>query len=126
MDKHKDICEYQQIHCPYYDMGCNTEVLRKDALDHLHEHAFAHSIIFIEGQKKKNKEIDELKQELVSLRQCYDVEIQAMFLELNRLKEDVHQINGGATRNKNPLVNVGLSSSVLVSNHDRMHRNGNE
>jgi hypothetical protein len=46
-------------------------------------------MIFIEGQKKKNREIDELKYEFINLRQNYDVEIQAMFLELNRMKEEV-------------------------------------
>lgn len=51
--------------------------------------SFGHSIYFIEGQKKKNREIDELKGELMHMRQNYDVEIQAMFMELNRVKEDM-------------------------------------
>jgi len=32
------------------------------------EESFNHSIIFIEGQKKKNREIDELKTEMMSMR----------------------------------------------------------
>jgi hypothetical protein len=52
----------------------------------LQEEYFNHSIIFIEGQKRKNGEIDELKNEIVNLRKDYDVEIKTMFLELNRVK----------------------------------------
>ena len=58
----------------------------------MQEEGFNHSLIFIEGQKKKNREIDELKYDIVHLRQNYDVEIQAMFLELNRVKEDIQVI----------------------------------
>ena len=75
--------------CPYYDLGCKIEILRKDNKSHLEEESFNHSIIFIEGQKKKNKEIDELKSEIVNLRKDYEVEIKAMYLELNRVKEDI-------------------------------------
>lgn len=53
------------------------------------EESFNHSIIFIEGQKRKNKEIDELKMEIQNLRKDYDVEIKTMFLELNRVKLDI-------------------------------------
>ena len=53
------------------------------------EESFNHSIIFIEGQKRKNKEIDELKIEIQNLRKDYDVEIKTMFLELNRVKHDI-------------------------------------
>jgi hypothetical protein len=77
------------VKCPYYDLGCKIEILRKDYIQHLQEEGFNHSIIFIDGQKKKNREIDELKYELIHLRQNYDVEIQAMFLELNRVKDEV-------------------------------------
>ena len=89
LDRHKEQCEYQQVKCPYYDLGCKSEILRKQYIDHLKDESFKHSIFFIEGQKKKNREIDELKCELMSMRQCYDVEIQAMFMELNRVKEDM-------------------------------------
>ena len=53
------------------------------------EESFNNSIIFIEGQKRKNKEIDELKMEIQNLRKDYDVEIKTMFLELNRVKLDI-------------------------------------
>ena len=80
------MCEFQLVKCPYYDLGCKIEILRKDYKNHLNEESFNHSIIFIEGQKKKNKEIDELKTEISNLRKDYDVEIKTMFLELNRVK----------------------------------------
>ena len=40
------------------------EVLRKDYREHLIEENFNHSIIFIEGQKKKNREIEDLQTEI--------------------------------------------------------------
>ena len=75
--------------CPYYDLGCKIEILRKDYKSHLLEEGFNHSMIFIEGQKKKNREIDELKSEIYSLRKEYDVEIKTMFMELNRVKDEL-------------------------------------
>lgn len=47
------------------------------------EEGFNHSVIFIEGQKRKNKEIDELKTEIRSLRQDYNSEVQWMYNEVN-------------------------------------------
>lgn len=85
------MCEFQLVRCPYYDLGCKIEILRKDYKNHLLEESFNHSIIFIEGQKRKNKEIDELKAEICNLRKDYDVEIKTMFLELNRVKLDMAQ-----------------------------------
>mmetsp|Transcript_4660 Transcript_4660/g.4370 ORF Transcript_4660/g.4370 Transcript_4660/m.4370 type:complete len:161 (-) Transcript_4660:839-1321(-) len=94
MERHKDTCEFQLVKCPYYNLGCKIEILRKDYKAHLHEESFNHSIIFIEGQKKKNKEIDELKHEIVNLRKDYDVEIKSMFLELNRVKDELVNMRG--------------------------------
>jgi hypothetical protein len=68
LDRHKESCEYQLVKCPYYDLGCKVEILRKDYVPHLMEESFHHSIIFIEGQKKKNREIDELKGDIMSMR----------------------------------------------------------
>jgi len=64
--------------------------LRKDYKNHLLEEFFNHSIIFIEGQKRKNLEIDELKNDIANLRKDYDVEIKTMFLELNRVKNQFY------------------------------------
>lgn len=89
LDRHRAICEFQLVKCPYYDLGCKIETLRKDYKNHLLEEAFNHSIIFIEGQKRKNKAIDELKVEIGHLRKDYDVEIKTMFLELNRVKHEM-------------------------------------
>lgn len=104
MDKHKDQCEFQLVKCPYYDLGCKIEILRKDYIGHLQEEGFNHSIIFIEGQKKKNREIDELKCEIYSLRKEYDVEIKTMFMELSRVKEEIYMMkykNGNAMQGNN-------------------------
>ena len=68
-------------------MGCSVEVLRKDFHQHLEKEGFGHSIMFIEGQTKKNCEINELKQEIVSLRKDYDSEIQSMYWDMNHVKE---------------------------------------
>ena len=84
------MCLFQLVRCPYYDLGCKIEILRKDYKTHLREESFNHSIIFIEGQKRKNSEIDELKHDIAHLRKDYDVEIKTMFLELNRLKNQFY------------------------------------
>lgn len=52
--------------------------MRKDFKEHLKQYAYEHSLMFVEGQKHKNQEIDELKNELYNLRKDYDVEIKAM------------------------------------------------
>lgn len=111
MDRHRDTCEYQVVRCAYYELGCKIEVLRKDYMEHLKLESFSHSILFIDGQKRKNREIDELKGELVNMRQNYDVEIQAMFMELTRVKEDVHAIK---------------SKTGLAQNNQGSSNNGNQ
>ena len=58
-------------------------------------------------KNRKNNEIDELKKELHSLRKDYDVEIKAMFLDLNRVKEElqvVKQNNGEFICNLDLLI----------------------
>jgi len=30
IQQNKDVCEYQLVKCPYYDLGCKIEILRKD------------------------------------------------------------------------------------------------
>lgn len=82
MQTHKDQCEFQLVKCPYYELGCKIEVLRKDFKVHLMEESFNHSLIFIRGQQAKNTEIDSLKTEMQNLRKDYDCEVQWMFLEL--------------------------------------------
>jgi hypothetical protein len=100
---HRDQCEFQLVKCPYYELGCKIEILRKDYVEHLKEESFNHSILFIEGQKRKNREIDELKTELTGMRQNYDVEIQSMFMELNRVKEEINfiKVKTGIPPNQN-------------------------
>lgn len=89
LDRHRELCEFQLVKCPYYDLGCKIEILRKDYENHLQEEYFNHSITFIEGQKRKNAEIDDLKHEIAHLRKDYDVEIKTMFLELTRVKNQI-------------------------------------
>jgi hypothetical protein len=72
------------------------------------EESFRHSIIFIEGQKKKNREIDELKGDMMNMRQSYDLEMQAMFMELNRVKEDIVHIKS----------KTGIASNTGIMNND--------
>ena len=65
--------------------------------------------MFVEGQKRVNQENDELKRELLSLRKDYDVEIKAMFLELNRVKEELSNLKQSSDLNdrnaKSPTQN---------------------
>ena len=39
-------------------------MLRKHEENHLKEEAMYHSVLFVEGQKKKNEELDTLKTEI--------------------------------------------------------------
>lgn len=87
-------------------------------------------MIFIEGQKKKNREIDELKSEIINLRQNYDVEIQAMFLELNRVKEDMIlvknktglNINQNSNEPSGPKMILGVNSGLGGLNQKKDER----
>ena len=83
--------------CPYYNLGCKIEVLRKDFKVHLQEESFNHSIIFIEGQQAKNEEINELRTEIQTLRKDYDCEVQWMYLELRRVKQEMQEIKKGSS-----------------------------
>ena len=78
-------------------------MLRKNYREHLsQEEAFSHAILFIEGQKKKNKEIDELKNEISTLKKDYNLEIKSMFYEMNKMKEEIASLK---SKSKRPLVN---------------------
>ena len=89
MEEHLAVCPYQLVKCPYYEFGCNVEYIRAKHEEHLKEEAFRHSILFIEGQKVKNQEITELKSQVSLLKKDYDVEMKSMFLELNKVKEEL-------------------------------------
>lgn len=67
------------VRCPYYEMGCHTEVLRRDYLGHLKEEAFKHSVEFIEGQNKKNEEISHLKNEMQKMKAEYEIKFDELF-----------------------------------------------
>jgi hypothetical protein len=81
--EHFDICEFQIIRCPYYEMGCKTEILRRDNLPHLQNEAFNHSVIFIEGQNKKNEEIQNLKTELNRVKEDFSSKFDILFKAMN-------------------------------------------
>ena len=104
------MCEYQLVKCPYYDLGCKIEILRKDYREHLIEENFNHSIVFIEGQKKKNKEIEDLQTEIASLRKDYDSEMQWMYVEMQMMKAELKKLNNAdAPAKSRPLENVNSS-----------------
>jgi len=103
----------------------------------LNEESFNHSIIFIEGQKKKNKEIDELKSEISNLRKDYDVEIKTMFLELNRVKSYIAAQKKAAAPDANGMspmkqsfgqserYDVNPASSSNFGNHQQFNKQTN-
>lgn len=64
-------------------MGCETELLRRDLDEHLKEQAHYHSNVFIEGQNKKNEEIDKLKSEIVEMKEEYGKKFKVLFEALN-------------------------------------------
>lgn len=53
----------------------------------------------------KNREIDELKVEISNLRKDYELEIQTMFMELQRVKEDLGSRFGSSGQQPNNKVN---------------------
>lgn len=77
-------------------------------------------MIFIEGQKKKNREIDELKHEISHLRKEYDVEIKTMFLELNRVKEEIRsmKISKGDIPQGNNQTLTNSNSNIAFTKKD--------
>ena len=105
--------------CPYYDLGCKIEILRKDYKQHLGEENFNHSIIFIEGQKKKNKEIEELKSEILNLRKDYDSEMQWMYVEMNNMKDEFRKMQKLMHESK------GIVKQENDKNNFIMHDNSN-
>ena len=91
-DEHFDKCELQMIRCPYYEMGCKIEILRKDNLSHLQKEAFNHSVIFIEGQNKKNDEIKNIRKELKEVQTSCEEKINFLFKTLNLKVEEEEEI----------------------------------
>lgn len=82
-DEHFDVCELQMIRCPYYEMGCKTEILRRENLTHLQSEAFNHSLLFIEGQNKKNEEINSLKTEMNKMKYDFTAKFDELFRLVN-------------------------------------------
>lgn len=74
--------------------------------------------MFVEGQKRINQDNDELKRELISLRKDYDVEIKAMFLELNRVKDELSQI-----RQNSDIIDRGGKNSPQGYHDNPMNQN---
>ncbi|CAI2362722.1 unnamed protein product [Moneuplotes crassus] len=88
-DDHFDKCPLQMIRCPYFDMGCKTELLREENQEHLEKEAFNHSALFIEGQNKKNEEIRTLKNEMEEMKEEYSKKFKVLFEALNLDEEYV-------------------------------------
>ena len=76
MAEHDATCLFKRVNCPYFEFGCKIEVrtesrqvLRKHEEKHLKEEALYHSVLFVEGQKRKNDEIDGLKSQIVVIKE---------------------------------------------------------
>ena len=72
----------------------------------------------LKAKRENNTEIDELKKELLNLRKDYDVEIKAMFLELNRVKDELSQLKETNDKNDkgNKNSNQGYHDNPLHGN----------
>ena len=53
LDLHYQGCKLEVIKWTYAEFGCEVEVMRKDYKKHLEETAYEHSLMFVEGQKRK-------------------------------------------------------------------------
>lgn len=125
---HYRIWELEPIECTYYPFGCDKTLIRKEVKKHLEDWAYEHSIMFVEGQKKTNMENEELKRELLSLRKDYDVEIKAMFLELNRVKEELSRLKQTSDINERDAnsPNQGYHDNPLSQNRQNRQNNNFE
>lgn len=114
-EQHYQLWELEPIKCIYAEFGWECEIIRQDYKQHLEDMAYEHSLMFVHGQKRINQENDELKRELLSLRKDYDVEIKAMFLELNRVKDELSQLKqwaeAGDRNAQNPLNQARQNST---------------
>ena len=87
-EEHLEHCDLQMIKCPYHEMGCHVEILRKDNLSHLESEAFAHSIMFINGQNKKNEELENLKTELNRVKEMFSEKIDFLYKAMNQHEKE--------------------------------------
>jgi hypothetical protein len=53
LDAHYQVCKLEPIECVYHEFGCNEEIIRENYNQHLEEFSYEHSLMFVEGQKKK-------------------------------------------------------------------------
>jgi hypothetical protein len=90
-------------------MGCHTEILRKDYLEHLKQEAFKHSVEFIEGQNKKNEQIDNLKEEIKSMKAECELKFEELFRYIrNRQRTEENKL---AANNIDPAPRQQRKSS---------------
>lgn len=61
LEQHYQLWELEPIQWTYYEFGWEKEIIRKNFDQHLKDFVFEHSLFFVNGQRRKNKEIDELK-----------------------------------------------------------------
>lgn len=53
LEEHYQKCELEPIPCTYAEFGCNADIIRQDFKKHLEDNAYDHSLMFVEGQKRK-------------------------------------------------------------------------
>jgi hypothetical protein len=73
-----EVCPLNLINCPYYELGCQSKILRKDNDQHLREEAVQHSILTATGMKDLRRQLKRLEDMIVSMKEgpriddCFD------------------------------------------------------
>ena len=62
LSAHLNICPQQQIECPYHEVGCSVQILRKDLQEHLQGSIDYHSKVARETVILLRKEVEEQQQ----------------------------------------------------------------
>lgn len=113
---HFDVCELQIIQCPYHSFGCRTEILRKNYMSHLKSEAFAHSMMFIEGQNKHNQEVATLKEEMNKMKEDFQTKLNDI---MDMIGQQNRRINSDG-KSKNIIFEVRLVLKIKYCNFKKI------
>lgn len=73
-----DECPLNLINCPYYELGCESRILRKDHDQHLRDDAIQHSLFTAKGLKDLRRHLVRLEEQVKNLKEgpkiddCFD------------------------------------------------------
>ena len=69
--RHAEICPIEPVKCPYYEVGCETEVIRQELSFHMTSYTAQHLAKLTEAHEKQSDELKRTRQLYVKLRDEY-------------------------------------------------------